>query len=208
MPREKLGAYGAAALSDEELLAVMLGSGCKGKDVFNLARELVEIIDLQNGEICLESLSKVSGLGSSKSSLIAAAFEFVRRRIRPYGVKVTKAEDVLPLISHLAERKQEHFISISLNGANEVIKSRVVTVGLVNSSQIHPREVFALAIKDRATSVIVAHNHPSGNLAPSVEDKSVTEKLKLSAEILGLRFLDHIIFSNRGYFSFKEEGLL
>lgn len=98
----------------------------------------------------------------------------------------------------MSHRPQEHFIAISLNGANEVIASRVLTIGLVNSSQIHPREVFSSAISDRATSIIVAHNHPSGNLSPSVEDKNVTEKLKNAGEILGIKLLDHVILGLGG----------
>ena len=147
-------------------------------------------------------------MGPAKAALIAAAMEFARRRIRPEGLRISFPPDVLPLIRHYADRKQEHFICVSLNGANEVIASRVVSVGLVNKTQVHPREVFADAITDRASAVIVAHNHPSGSLEPSKEDIDITARLKSAGEILGIRLLDHIVFNQKGYHSFLESGLL
>jgi DNA repair protein RadC len=123
-------------------------------------------------------------------------------------VKIRSAKDVVPLVSHLANRQQEHFLTVSLNGAHEVIASRVVTVGLANSTQIHPREVFAEAISDRACAIIAAHNHPSGDLSPSTEDLAVTERLTQAGGILGIRLLDHIIFSANGFFSFAEAGMM
>ncbi len=120
----------------------------------------------------------VSGIGEAKATTIAAAFEFVRRRIRPDGLKITSPLDVVPLLQHYSDRKQEHFICISVNGANEVIQVRVITIGLVNQSQVHPREVFADVIAERATSIIVAHNHPSGNVKPSQEDINITKTIE------------------------------
>ena len=114
--------------------------------------------------------------------------------------------DVLPLIRHYADRKQEHFLCISLNGAKEVIATRTVSVGLVNKTQVHPREVFADPITDRASAVIVAHNHPSGALTPSKEDFEVTRQLKKAGETLGIRLLDHIIFNHNSYYNFLENG--
>ena len=102
------------------------------------------------------------------------------------------------------DRKQEHFLCISINGANEVMNVRVVTIGLVNKSNVHPREVFADVIADRASAVIIAHNHPSGELAPSKEDIQVTKRIKEAALLLGINFLDHIIFNSKGYYSFVE----
>ncbi len=140
-----------------------------------------------------------------KVKRIAAAFELARRRIRPEGLKITFPPDVLPLIRHYADRKQEHFLCLSLNGANEVITSRVVSVGLVNKTQVHPREVFVDPITDRAAAIIVAHNHPAGSVMPSPEDIEVTEQLKAAGETLGIRLLDHIIFNQKEYYSFLEK---
>ena len=113
---------------------------------------------------------------------------------------------MLPLIRHYADRKQEHFLCVSLNGAQEVITTRVVSVGLADRAQVHPREVFADPITDRASAIIVAHNHPSGSLEPSKEDQEITRQLKAAGETLGIRLLDHIIFNNKGCYSFLEQG--
>jgi DNA repair protein RadC len=206
-PREKLLSKGAKSLRDNELIAVLLGSGTKDYDVFTLARKIVKTLDNQKiGEVRLETLQKIDGLGPAKAASILAAIEFVRRRVRPEGIKITFPTDILPLIKHYEDRNQEHFICVSLNGANEVIKIRVVTVGLVNSTQVHPREIFAEPITDRATCIIVAHNHPSGQLKPSNEDIKITEKLKDAGEVLGIKLLDHIIFNKKGYYSFLENN--
>lgn len=206
-PREKLQAKGAEALSDLELLAILLGSGIEGHDVMTVAGQLLKFLD-KNEKYSLEDLQEIEGVGPAKATLIAAALEFARRRIRPEGLKIKHPADVLPLISYLADRKQEHFIAISLNGANEVIASRVITVGLVNATQIHPREVFADPIIDRACAIIIAHNHPSGSLAPSQEDIAITGRLKAAGETVGIRLMDHIIFNQKGYYSLMEHGEL
>ena len=151
---------------------------------------------------------EIDGIGIAKASALTAAIEFVRRRIKPEGLKIKKPTDILPLIQHYKDRHQEHFLSISINGANEVINTRVVTIGLVNQSQIHPREIFADVILDRASAVIIAHNHPSGSLKPSKEDISITEKIKAAGQLLGINLLDHIIFSKKGYYSFLENNAL
>ena len=205
-PREKLQLKGAESLSDLELLAVLLGSGTKKHDVMALASRILKVVDQNGGTADVNALQQIEGVGSAKAALVAAALEFARRRIRPEGTKISSPGDVLPLISHFADRKQEHFICLSLNGANEVIISRVVSVGLVNRTQVHPREVFADPITDRASSVIVAHNHPAGTLAPSKEDVEITRQLKSAGKTLGIRLLDHIIFNHKGFFSFQENG--
>lgn len=207
-PREKLQQKGAEALSDVELMAILLGSGTKGHDVMKVSGRILKVLDGNPNQLSLEELQKIEGVGLAKATLIAAALEFARRRIRPEGLRISTPADVLPLIQHYADRKQEHFICISINGANEVMKTRVVSVGLVNKTQVHPREVFADPITDRASAIIVAHNHPAGILTPSTEDKEITEQLKSSGETLGIRLLDHIIFNHKGYYSFLESGLL
>ena len=207
-PREKLRAKGARALSDRELLAILLGSGSKAHDVMSLAGRILKVLDETSAKPSLEELETVGGIGPAKATLIAAALEFARRRIRPEGFKISFPPDVLPLIQHYADRKQEHFLCISLSGANEVIATRTVSVGLVNRSQVHPREVFADPITDRASAIIVAHNHPAGTLSPSKDDVEITKQLKAAGETLGIKLLDHMIFSHRGYYSFLENGTL
>ena len=205
-PREKLQMKGAEALADVELIAILLGSGTKGHDVMKVAGRILKVLDGNPKQLSLEDLQKIEGVGLAKATLIAAALEFARRRIRPEGLKISTPADVLPLMQHFADRKQEHFVCVSINGANEVIKSRVVSLGLVNKTQVHPREVFADPITDRASAIIVAHNHPSGGLTPSREDIDITKQLKAAGETLGIRLLDHIIFNHKGYYSFLEHG--
>ncbi|PWB76790.1 MAG: hypothetical protein C3F08_10965 [Candidatus Methylomirabilota bacterium] len=118
------------------------------------------------------------------------------------------AQDVLPLLQDIVGRPQEHFVCISLNGANEVIEKRIVTIGLLDRSQVHPREVFADVIADRAAAVIFAHNHPSGDLRPSDADLRIHSQLMESAHILGLRVVDHVIVAKKGHYSFQESGLI
>ncbi len=205
-PREKLLEKGAKALTDTELLAVLIGKGTKGRDVLALSRQLVKVVDQRGLDLSVTDVLGIKGIGAAKAALIVAALEFVRRRVKEEGVKIQSPSDVVPLLKHYATRKQEHFISISLNGANEVMAIRVVTIGLIDKSHVHPREVFADILMERASSVIVAHNHPSGSLTPSREDLAVTRQLKEAAELLGINLLDHIIFSHRGYYSFLEHG--
>jgi DNA repair protein RadC len=207
-PREKLNRKGPRALSDLELVAILIGSGTKGCDVMSLATSLLQVIDGAGPAAGISELCQVSGVGMAKASLIVAALEFARRRIRPHGLKISFPPDVYPLIRHFADRRREHFLCISLNGANEVISIRTVSVGLVNRALVHPREVYADPITDRAAAVIVAHNHPSGNLTPSQDDLAVTRQLKEAGQTLGIQLLDHLIFNHSGYCSLLEKGQL
>jgi DNA repair protein RadC len=207
-PREKLKKKGAQALSDVELMAIILGSGTKSTDVMTLASQLLKVLDGTSPAPSLHRLCEVPGVGSAKACLVVAALEFARRRIRPRGVKIAFPPDVYPLIRHVADRHQEHFLCVSLNGANEVIAVRTVSVGLVNRALVHPREVYADPITDRASAVIVAHNHPSGNLTPSQDDLDVTRQLQEAGKIIGIRLLDHLIFDQNNYCSLLEKGRL
>ena len=207
-PREKLKERGAKALSDAELIAAILGSGGKGLDVMSLSSKVAKAISGKKGDLSLEELTKIDGIGPAKASQILASFELARRHIVTETIKITEAKDVLPLIDRIANKQQEYFVCISLNGANEVIENRTVTVGLLDRSQVHPREVFADVITDRAASVIFAHNHPSGALEPSNSDLKIQEQLTEAGKILGIKVLDHIIISKKGYYSFQENGLV
>ena len=207
-PREKLLRKGARALSDQELLAVLLGKGVSGVDVMSLAGKLARLIDEKGLEVKAEDLSQFEGVGDAKATLILAAIEFARRRIKPEGAKIVTPADLLPHIRHYADRKQEHFLCASINGANEILNIRVVSIGLIDRSPVHPREVFADAISDRACAIIVAHNHPNGHLEPSASDLDVTKQLRAAGEVVGISLLDHIIFNRNSYFSFLEQSVL
>lgn len=206
-PREKLLAKGAGALRDEELIAILLGKGSRRHDVLTLAEKLIPIIDAKGTTLTADELAKLDGVGKAKAASILAAIEFTRRRVKPAGIKIDQPSDIVPHIRHYADRKQEHFICASVNGANEVVNIRVVTIGLVDRSHVHPREVFADPIIDRASSVILAHNHPVGDLTPSREDIETTKRLRRAGEIMGITVLDHIVFSHSGHLSFVERGI-
>jgi DNA repair protein RadC len=207
-PRERLCREGPSALADKDLLAILLNTGVKGKNVFELATDILELLEERQDTPSLEEISLLTGMGVAKSCIIAAALEFGRRRWGIRGAKVRTPSDLYPLIHHYADRKQERFLGISLNGAHEVIAIRVITVGLVNRTIAHPREVFADMIADRANAAIVAHNHPSGSLKPSAEDDEVTKRLSDAGKILGISLLDHIVFTESSYYSYSQDGRL
>jgi DNA repair protein RadC len=205
-PRERLLRGGPAALSDHELLAVLLNTGIRGKNVFVLAKELLELLDRTKGIPTIKELSALSGMGEGKACAVAAMLEFGRRRWASAGVRIRQPQDIYGLLRHHADRKQERFLCLSLNGAHEVLALRIVSIGLVNRTIVHPREVFADPIIDRAAAVIVAHNHPSGQLKASPEDDEITRRLKAAADVLGLHFLDHLIFTEAAWFSYRQSG--
>jgi DNA repair protein RadC len=209
-PREKIASRGAAALSDVELIALILGKGTKQRDVFAIATDIAQKISESPEYREYSSLCTIDGLGPAKAAQIAACFELARRHLlhEPEKFRITSPQDVLPLVAPLATRKQEHFSCITLNGAGEVIENRIITVGLLNHSLVHPREVFADAITDRAASVILVHNHPSGTMEPSTQDIAITRQLAEAGQILGLRVLDHLIITRKGFVSMRERGLL
>ena len=207
-PREKLREKGPAALSPEELVSAIIGMGTAGIDVRTIARQVVGLIREHKGALSLDQLLQVPGIGLAKASQILSAFELARRYLIRDTIKITVAKDVLPLVADISGKQQEYFVCISLNGANEVIEKRVVTIGLLDKSPIHPREVFADVISDRAASVIFAHNHPSGVLNPSETDLKMHDQLTKAGNILGIRILDHIIVTRKGYYSFQESGLI
>lgn len=207
-PREKLLVKGSGALSDQELLAVLLGKGTPQMDVMTLAGKVTRVMDERGLDVRVDDLTSFEGIGQAKAALVLAAIEYARRRIKPEGLKITTPSDVLPLIRHFADRRQEHFLSITINGANEVLNVRVVSIGLVDRSPVHPREVFADALADRASGIVVAHNHPAGNLEPSEADLYITLQLRQAGEIMGIELLDHIIFNRNAYYSFLEAGNL
>ncbi|MFO8047394.1 MAG: DNA repair protein RadC, partial [Desulfosudaceae bacterium] len=205
---EKLREKGAGALSDVELLAVILGRGQQGIEVMTLASRVAKLIAREKGQISFDKLLGIDGIGPAKAGQILAGFELARRYVVKDVVTINGPESVLPLLAPVAGKQQEHFICISLNGANEIIENRTITVGLLNKTQVHPREVFADVIADRAAAVILAHNHPSGELKPSESDLKIHEQLVEAGKILGISVLDHIIVAKGGYYSFQEQGLI
>ncbi len=214
MPREKMSRQGPAHLTDAELVQIVLQSGTAQNGVQCVAERAVSFLREHYPELrhdyrlFLRKLMRIRGIGKAKAACILAAIEFSNRLQETAARAVKNTGDVMPLLAFLAEKKQEYFVCISLNGGNRLISRRVVTIGLVDQALVHPREVFAEALKERAAKLIVAHNHPAGDVSPSSEDMKVTRTLMEASSILGLDLLDHIIVSGSRYFSFREEGLL
>ncbi|MGA2161527.1 MAG: DNA repair protein RadC [Methanoregula sp.] len=208
-PREKIAKKGVTSLTDTELIEAIIGRGVKNRDVRMIARDIAAVLNDHNREIQYDNILTMEGIGPTKAAQIVACLELGRRRYEPAGtVKIQKPEDVLTLVGIYREKPQEYFICISLTGAGEVIRSRVVTIGILNHSLVHPREVFAEAITDRAASVICVHNHPSGSLEASAQDIAITRQLQEAGTLLGIQLLDHIIITKTGFSSMKEKGLV
>lgn len=206
--RQKLMIKGGRSLSDQTLLAIIIGHGGKNGKVSRTAQRVLKILDYANSNPDLAELCQVRGIGLGKAAALVAGMEFYRRMVRPSGSKIISTIDILPHIRHYSLEKQEHFLCISLTGGNEIIKIRPVTIGLVDKTHIHPREVYADPILERASAVIVAHHHISPITRPSVDDIKATKRLKLAGDMLGIRFLDHLIFNKRDFFSFQKNGFL
>lgn len=206
-PRERLERLGSEALTDKELLMLLIGSGNARRPVDEIAGDLLQKLDSNPG-ITAEEIQTVPGLGRAKASAIGAALELGRRRCRSKGRVISSPGDIFREIRHFASREQELLLVVPLNGAHEAMETIVATMGLLNRTIVHPREVFSEAIRRRAAAIAIAHNHPSGNVDPSEEDKDVTKRLVKAGEILGVKVLDHVIFTNEKYFSFLEHGLM
>ena len=206
-PRERLGTLGPMGVADLELLCIIIGSGSQRRPVQDIALDIMSVIDFKGQDpVTPEDFKTIPGLGPAKASRICACLEFGRRHSfsRPRSCRSPAA--VFELIKHYGDRLQEHFLVIMLNGAHELMGVNVVSIGLINRSLCHPREVFAEPLKARATAIVLAHNHPSGNLDPSSDDMEVTLRLKKAGLLLGIEVLDHLIFSSEGYHSMMESG--
>ena len=208
-PREKLKKKGPQALSDFELLQALIGSGNKHVDVSKIARDVKKLFQKHGAEISYEQLEAVTGLGSAKITEILAAIEISKRYLIDSEMPIIDTpEKAVELLSDIRDKKQEYFVCITLDGANRLIAKRTITIGTLTSSLVHPREVFADAIVDRAASIIVAHNHPSGTTTPSKADIEVTNKLKESSMLLGIKLVDHVIVTKTAHFSFANDSRL
>ena len=191
-PREKMLARGERALTNAELLQVVIGSGIRGADVTQIADRILNLLESQNGRVAIEQLQAIRGVSTATATKLLASLELTGR-FNHTGVRVETEDDVLPLLADIRHKKQEHFVVITLDGAQRLIEKRLITIGTLNSSLVHPREVFADAITDRAAAIVVAHNHPGGSLHPSGPDLVVTRRLRAAGELLGIKLLDHII---------------
>jgi DNA repair protein RadC len=213
-PREKLLLRGAQNLSDAELIAILLRTGKKGKSVLEISRELINsernLAVLASRSV--ESLTKISGIGNDKAATLAAAFELSRRILSQpkwlLNKKITSPQDIGDIfIPILRDEVKERFLVVCLNSSNKIIKHETISVGNLNSSVVHPREIFKVAIDNNSASIILIHNHPSGNPEPSNEDIRITKKLVESGKILDIPVFDHVIIAGETYTSFVEKRL-
>lgn len=206
--REKTLKYGLQYPVDEELIMLILGSGSKDMNVEVMAKRINETLDSCNEEEMVQKLVGLKGIGTGKALAVAAAIELGKRRTCHLGAHITTPDSIFPYVKNYAIYSQEHFLVITLNGGHNIMNIHVVSLGTVNRTLIHPREVFVDAIREKATAIIVCHNHPSGNSEPSDADLETTKTLVKASKIIGIPILDHIIFNCQGYFSFLEHGLL
>jgi DNA repair protein RadC len=209
-PRERLFQHGVEALSSQEILALVLGKGTKDEPVMVATQRLLSTFGSLKGvaNASLEELMQIPGIGPAKAAQLKAAFE-LGRRVEAHsapteGGTIGKPEDAVAQIkSKLKNKRKEHFWVLLLDTRNRVIKTSQVSVGSLNASVVHPREVFKEAISATAASVILVHNHPSGDLQPSAEDIEITKNLARAGEVMGIEVLDHIIVSSQGHLSMK-----
>jgi DNA repair protein RadC len=213
-PRERLRKLGPDALSSVELLALIIGRGIPGRSVLTIAHELLKQFKSVKGvsEATIEELSAVKGIGAAKAAQLKAAFELGRRQDlydEPVTFEITTPRAVVKAIrASIQDKAKEHFKLLLLNTRNRIIGIAAISTGTANASLVHPREVFKAAISHGAASVVLAHNHPSGNPEPSDDDVSLTRRLVEAGRLLGIEVLDHIIVTHKDSISFKEKGLL
>ncbi len=214
-PREKMLAKGAAALSNSELLAILINNGNKEKSALQIAKDILFIgqnnLD-ELGKLSLKDLQKIKGIGVAKAITITAAMELGRRRVNSDFLNKTivrsSGEIAIYLKTVLKDNAHEVFAVLFLNRANKILHFEIVSSGGLTGTVADPRIILKKALETGATSIVLSHNHPSGSLRPSRADEDLTQKIKQAAMYLDIRVLDHIIVSDEGYFSFADEGLI
>lgn len=206
-PREKLERYGPEKLKDSELLAILLGTGTKGTNVIELSSKiLAKWKEKGLGSARLDELIQIHGLGKAKACEIIACFELGRRLLKDKQSSVLlSAKDVWERMADIRDSKREHFVVFYLDSRDQELRREVVSIGTLNASLVHPREVFEQAITSHAASVIFAHNHPSGDTTPSQADKEITKKLEHAGRILDISVIDHVIVTKESWKSILED---
>ncbi len=211
-PREKLAKKGAKALKKEELLAILLRTGLKGKNALEVANDiLVKYGDKKLLGVSYEELRNMRGVGPTKSVQILAAIELGSRLFKEKSEKeiyINSPEDIVKELAHIKENKKENFVVLYLDARNKLIYKETVSIGSLNANLVHPREVFEPAVRNLAAQIILAHNHPSGDPEPSEDDLEITKRLVESGKILGIEVVDHIVITKTGFISFKEKNLI
>lgn len=206
-PQEKLIKYGVKRLTNVELLALILRSGTREEGVINLARKILNLSS-KSKELMLTDLKRIDGVGISKACQVIACFELGKRLFADQTISIFSPSEILHELKDTRQSKKEHFIAFYLDVRNQVIKKETISMGTINASLVHPREVFEPAVRYTAASIILTHNHPSGVSTPSDEDLKLTTRLIKSGELLGIEIIDHIIVAEKEYTSLKEKGYI
>ena len=211
-PREKLIAKGVENLKDSELLAILLRTGTIGKNVIEIASQILSKYSKKRLlQMTYQDLSKISGIDSAKATTLLAAFELSKRALEVNDTNlpvISDAKDALAQLSDMRDLKKEHLVTLYLNAKNQLVHKETISMCTLNANLVHPREVFEPALKYSAAQIIVAHNHPSGDPKPSEDDLEVTKRLTEAGKMMGIELMDHVIVSKNSHFSFKEEKLL
>lgn len=211
-PRERLLSYGASHLSHAELLAILINTGRKGSSSLDIVNELLKTVGnlKELKRLSISDLNKIKGVGLYKALILKAAFELGERMHSGSvddKIQISSPKDVADfMMGKMEHLTQEKFIALFLNSKNVIIKQKTIFIGTLNSSIVHPREIFSEAVKCASNAIIVLHNHPSGDVTPSTEDIKTTERLKECGQVLGIDLLDHIIIGDHTYLSMVEEG--
>lgn len=206
LPREKFEKYGPSKLQDYELLAILLGSGIKGLNVLELSKKILKVISrIGIGNITLDELVKIKGLGHAKAISILASIHLVDRITNHRHREIVNPESVWLLCNDIKNSKKEHFVAFYIDAQNTLIERRIISVGILDASIVHPREVFEPALQLSAASIIVAHNHPSGSLEPSDADIEVTRRLVEAGKLLGVEVVDHVIVTKERFASIRNK---
>jgi len=211
-PREKLIAKGVENLKDSELLAILLRTGTIGKNVIEIASQILSKYSKKRLlQMTYNDLSKISGIDSAKATTLLAAFELSKRALEVNDTNlpvISDAKDAVAQLSDMRDLKKEHLVALYLNAKNQLVHKETISMGTLNANLVHPREVFEPALKYSAAQIIAAHNHPSGDPKPSEDDLEVTKRLIEAGKMMGIELMDHVIVSKNSHFSFKEEKLL
>jgi DNA repair protein RadC len=213
-PRERLERLGATSLGDNELLAVILGSGTSDMDSLAMANTILETVDGVHGlsKATLDDLCRVQGVGVARAAQMLAAVEFGRRTLLktpPVKLRLSTPKDVaLHLLPEFGARAVEQFGIVLVDARHQLLRTRILSVGTVDRSVVHPRDVFREAVSARATGIVLFHNHPSGDPAPSADDMALTKRMVEAGELMGIEVVDHLILTETRYLSFRELGRL
>ena len=211
-PREKLVAKGAENLKDSELLAILLRTGKAGKNVIEVAWQILAKHSKKRLlQMTYQDLVKIGGIDSAKATTLLAAFELAKRALEVNDTNlptISNAKDAAAQLTDIRELKKEHFVVLYLNAKNQLVHKETISMGTLNANLVHPREVFEPALKHSAAQIVAAHNHPSGDPKPSEDDIEITKRLTEAGKMMGVEVTDHVIVSKNGHFSFKEEKLL